>query len=195
MAEIHIYSGPMASGKTSKLLKKLHEYSNIYKRSVLLISYTEDYRGIESGISTHMYSDYSIKVPLGKYVNHIKVKNLSEIPDVILHQYSIIGIDEAQFYPDLEVFVRRHHLNPNLKFYLAGLKFTAENKPFGQLNNLEDIATTSRKFHSICARCDPSLNVAAGFTSYIGRKDKDILIGGLDIYEPLCTRHYFNVDV
>lgn len=199
MAQIHIFTGPMASGKTTKLLEKIHEYSNIYKRPVLLINFrgaerTTSLECYEKGVSTHVYGDYNIKVPVGKYVNCVKVNNLSEIEDVILYQYSVIGIDEAQFYPDLESFIRRHHLNSRLTFYLSGLTFTAENKPFGQLKNLEDISTTYRKFHSICARCEPELKTPAGQTSFIGGKNTEIVIGGLELYEPLCAKHYFGVE-
>jgi thymidine kinase len=201
MAQIHIYTGPMASGKTTKLLEKIHEYSNIYKKPVLLINYRKDDRGISrdtivsNGVSTHTYGDYSTKVPLGKYVYCVRVNTLSEIEDVILHQYSVIGIDEAQFYPDLELFIRKHHLNSRLRFYISGLTFTAENKPFGQLKNLEDISTTYQKFNSICSQCNPDREVPAGFTSFIGGKDTDVVIGGLDVYEPLCALHYFGIEV
>lgn len=193
MAQVHIFSGPMASSKTFELLKILHAYSNIHKEEVLLVNFKKDTRGdvSEHGATTHMYGDSSLKIPLGKYVNNIRVDRLSEISDETVNKYSVIGIDEAQFYPDLEEFIRKHFRNYNLKFYLAGLTYDSDNEPFGQLSKLEDIATTSQKFHSICTRCDPKDNVPAAFTYYNGTKGKEIVSGGLELYQPLCGRHYF----
>lgn len=200
MAEIHSYSGPMASGKSLELLKMIHMYSNVNKEPVLLVNYKGDDRGDHSdgdchGATTHAYGDSSMKIPLGKYVVSMRVHNLSEITDDIVNKYSVIGIDEAQFYPDLENFVRKHHRNYRLKFYLAGLKFDSDNEPFGQLDRLEDIATTSQKFHSICSQCNPRDMVPAAFTFFNGSKGKEIVSGGLDIYQPLCARHYFKIDI
>lgn len=200
MAEIHIYSGPMASGKSSELLKMIHMYSNTTKEEVLLINFKGDDRGGDhddnhvSGATTHAYGDSSLRIPLGKYVRSIRVNALSEIEDSVVEKYSVIGIDEAQFYPDLEVFIRKHFFNCGLTFYLAGLKFDSDNEPFGQLGKLENIATTSQKFHSICTRCDPKHKVPAGFTFFHGSKGKEIVSGGLDKYQPLCARHYFNIE-
>lgn len=191
MAFIHIYTGPMASGKTSKMLNHLHKYSNVTKDMVLLINYDGDDRTDSSdGVSTHMYGDSSAKIPIGKFVNAIRVKYLNSLDEDFISRYSVIGIDESQFYPDLEEFIRKYSQNKGLTFHVSGLCFDSDNKPFGQTMNLLDIATSFEKMTAICSKCDPKTMIPAGFTAADSSKDSVVVIGGLDIYRPLCHHHY-----
>jgi thymidine kinase len=186
MAIIQIYTGPMASGKTSKMLDQLHKYSNVTKERVLLVLFKGDTRS--SGISTHMYGDSSKKIPIGKYIDTIMVDKLEDI--ISISGYNIIGIDEAQFFTDLEEFVRRNSIYEKYTFHISGLSFDSNNKPFGYLMNLLDIATTFEKMTAICSRCDPRIMSPAGFTFAEVPKESVVKIGGLDMYRPLCYKHF-----
>lgn len=195
MASIHIYTGPMGSEKTSNILARIHKYSNITKERVLLINFSEDNRSeSRDGVSTHVYGDSSEKIPIGKYIDSVKVNILKEITDDIIGRYSVIGIDEAQFYPDLEEYIRYHSHNSNLTLYIAGLCFDSNNEPFGQVRNLLDIATTFEKLTAICSLCEPRMMSQASFTFATGKKpNAEVAIGGLDMYKPLCHRHYIQM--
>jgi thymidine kinase len=195
MAEIHVYTGPMASGKTSKMLSILHKYSNITKERVLLINFSGDDRvkDCSSGISTHMYGDSSSKIPIGKYIDPIRVNNLNDLNDMdILNNYSMIGIDEAQFYPDLNAFIRKH-IRSDIKFHISGLAYDSDNKIFGQISSLLDISTTFEKMTAICSKCSHKSMTLAGFTFSTKEKDSVISIGGMDMYTPLCLKHYLGI--
>ena len=191
MASINIYTGPMASGKTSKMMEKLHKYSNVTKERVLLVNFKGDDRTLDShGISTHFYGDHSIKIPIGKYIDPIRVTCLDELDEDFLIKYNIIGIDESQFYPDLENFIRYYGKNVKFTFYISGLSFDSDNNPFGQTLNLLDIATTFEKMTAICSLCNPRSMKPAAFTYTDKKKNNVIAIGGLDMYKPLCHFHY-----
>lgn len=190
MAFIHIYTGPMASGKTSKMLDILHRYSNVTKDRVLLINFLGDHRSTSTnGISTHLYGDYNQDLPLGKYIDVARVNVLFDVKNV--EDYSIIGIDEAQFFPDLELFIKKYLTFNNLTFHISGLSYDSDNNIFGQINNILPYSTTYEKMSAICSRCDPKKMIPAGFTICNINKNDIITIGGLDIYQPVCLFHYY----
>lgn len=95
--------GCMKSGKSSELLRRLSIESEIgYK--VLYINTKKDTRCIEgSSFSTHN--------PL--FTNGISLQNTTNIislfvlnlKEVNVEEYSVIGVDEAQFFDDLEVVI------------------------------------------------------------------------------------------
>lgn len=192
MAQIHVHTGPMASGKTSKMLHNLHKYSNVTRERVLLINFRGDSRAndSETGVSTHMYGDSSAKVPLGKYVDAHKVYRLSDLDHLnIFDNYNMIGIDEAQFYPDLKDFIV-NNLHKNCIFHIAGLSYDSDNNEFGELLKIQQFCTTFEKMSAICSECNPRSMTPAGFTYCEQLKESVVTIGGLDIYKPLCLRHY-----
>lgn len=191
MAVIHVKTGPMASEKTSSMLRDIHKFSNVAKERVLLINFSKDSRGsCESGVSTHMYGDSKFRIPIGKYIDPIRVSKLHDISKDTLGKYDHIAIDEAQFYPDLNSFIRSFQRDPSKTFYIAGLSFDSNNKPFGQVADLLDIATTFVKQTAICPVCDPKLMIPAAFTHVNHQKSDVVEIGGLDVYVPMCHRHY-----
>lgn len=205
MSEIHIFTGPMASGKTTSLLDKLHRYSNVCEERVLLINYLGDERSerLESsdsqglyyydgnGVSTHQYGD-TRNVILGKYIDAVRVTRLSEIPQKKLSKYNVIGIDEAQFYPDLYDFVEKSFFQKTVTYYISGLCTDSENLPFGEINRLLPLATTFQKMTAICAHCDRKKMVPAAYTISVKPKDTQVSFGGLDEYKPVCSFHFFN---
>lgn len=192
MAVIHVRTGPMACSKTAELMKFIHMYSNVNRTNVLLINFSGDNRtDSEDGVSTHMYGDSSKKVLLGKYIIPLKTTKLFDIPEDVIQKYNVIGIDEGQFYDDLEDFIRKYHRDYNKIFFISGLSFDSENRPFGQIANLLDIATTFEKMTAICPDCNPKEMSPASFTYYNGKKDSVVQIGGLELYKPLCALHYY----
>lgn len=184
----------MASGKTSKMLDIIHRYSNIHKQRVLLINFTGDCRSGENspGVSTHRYGDSSMKIPIGTYIVPIKVSRLGEITEELVDTYDMIGIDEAQFYPDLSEFVHKYK-QKKIMFHISGLSYDSDNKPFGQLLDIIDVCTTYEKMAAVCSRCDPKNMIPAGFTYANVKKESVVAVGGLDMYEPLCLEHYLEL--
>ena len=195
MAAIHIYTGPMASGKTSKMLDTLHKYSNVTKERVLLINFEGDDRGKDPGhgVTTHSYGDSSAKIPLGIYVDTIRCTELLSISHKKLDSYTMIGIDEAQFFTDLKEFINRNKRNSKLMIYVSGLAYDSNNNPFGQISELLNVATTFEKMTAICSICDPRSMTPAGFTYASKSKESVISIGGLEMYKPLCFKHYLDL--
>ena len=90
MLEYDIIIGPMFSGKSTELYRRINRFHSIGKR-VLIVNHQNDTR--TAGISTHDGREYSA----------IKCSHLMNLKDI--HSYDVIGIDEAQFFSDLYEFI------------------------------------------------------------------------------------------
>lgn len=191
---LDITFGPMFSGKTTSLLEKINNYitrNNIKKinNKILIINSALDTRKNESsGLSTHASS---LKRKLtSNNVKNIKVKNLCDIDGEFLNQFKYIAIDEAQFFNDLETFVR-YWLEKNKYIHCSGLLADSDKNNFGQLYKLICLADNIEHLKSYCVKCN-SYTKNAVFTKWNGSKNKEniIEIGSSDNYIPVCGKHY-----
>ena len=93
---IEVILGCMFSGKSTELLRRTARYKAIGK-NVLLINHIYDIRTNES-IRTHSdMKQTALKTDRLLNIYKLKVFNTSDV----------IGIDEAQFFPDLLEFIKR----------------------------------------------------------------------------------------
>lgn len=224
---LHVFVGPMASGKTTNVIDSLVKYTLIAKKKVLFINHLRDNRKPSDKEDTEQTSkdddakDVSIidanssdicVTPIVtetiKYSTHCKVRDargyhmidfisLNKLSDLDLEQlaqYTVIGIDEAQFYPDLfdavSYFVRVMHKT----VYVSGLDGDSSMKKFGQVSDLSCIAETYIKLSAVCGDCvnETGQFRDAAFTKYVGsaKKDSQLLVGGLEVYAPRCRDHH-----
>lgn len=117
---VEIIIGSMFSGKSTELLRRLSRYEAV-SIPTLLINHTFDTR---TGLSvkTHNNVEKSAK----------KLKTLMELVDTDIYDTAeVIGIDEAQFFPDLKEFVL--HSEKDKIIIIAGLDGDSERMPFGQI--------------------------------------------------------------
>ena len=95
MSELHLIIGCMFSGKTSKLLniaKTLHDSGT----KVMLINYFEDTRYSTADTTTHDGVSINLKTHMVKDLN-----------SVVYGDYSVICVNEAQFFPNLLNFCKQ----------------------------------------------------------------------------------------
>jgi len=119
-ARIEIILGPMFSGKSTELLRRCSRLEAIGKH-VLYINHTYDTR-TDDAIRTHSaHRQTALKLP-----------ELSAIPDDIYTGADVIGIDEAQFFPDLYDFVLVCERDGKTVI-MSGLDGDSERKPFGHI--------------------------------------------------------------
>ena len=117
---IEIILGCMFSGKSTELIRRLSRYEAV-GISTLLINSSFDTR-TDDGVKTH---NNIIK-------NAKKTRNLMSI--VNTDEYitnNVIGIDEAQFFPDLKEFVLYSENNKTI--IIAGLDGDSDRQPFGEI--------------------------------------------------------------
>jgi thymidine kinase len=171
---IHIYTGCMFSGKSSKLMSIINQYSLVDEK-IVVINYIKDCRYSEGVIATHDGATHGA----------IRVATLSQInlDDVILH--NVIVVDEAQFYPDLCKYAEKW-ANMGKKVYVGGLDGTFQRDLFGQVAMLLPKAEKVTKFHAVC-HCKQE----AAFSERLTTETDVELIGGKEQYNAVCRKCYF----
>ena len=172
-----LFMGCMYSGKTSRLIAIYHECKQTGK-SVCVINYAGDTRYHAELMSSHD----RVMIPCTKVLNIYDVfknnKKLLEETDVFL-------INEGQFFPDLFEVVKLL-VNYHKKIvYVGGLDGDFERKQFGQLIKLIPLATAYEKLYAKCA-CGEK----AAFTKRRTNDEEQTVIGGTDMYIPVCQVCY-----
>lgn len=98
----------------------------------------------------------------------------------------MIGIDEAQFFGDLYEFCRQAADREGKTVIVAGLDGDFKRRRFGSVLDLIPIADTVTKLTSRCEVCGKR----ALFTMRKTEEKETELIGGAEVYMPVCRSHY-----
>ena len=192
-AYLEIILGSMYSGKTSRLVEiyKQYKFCNI---SVVVINHSVDTRYDDELLSTHD----KIKIPCIKtetlfdiypYDLNLEegVQNIPRVTDKFkIVASEVILINEGQFFPDLEEFVKNLLANDK-KVYVCGLDGDFERKKFGQILNLIPLCDKVTKLTSLCSICK---NGAPGIFSKRITLETEQTVVGSDNYIPVCRKCY-----
>ena len=178
---IELIVGPMFSGKTKTLLRRIRDLERNRQNIVLCITHADDDRyTMENQIVSHDGD------------SHVAIAVRELLPLVSLPIYrnaTHIIIEECQFFPDLFPFVTKGADAHRKAFICAGLDGDFMREPFGQVIDLVPHCDTIQKLNADCARC--SEKGTAIFTARRrGRGSDQVYIGGKETYEPMCRRHY-----
>ena len=167
MSRIIVYTGPMFSSKTAFLLAE-YERSQIAERKTVAFKPAIDGR----------FGTDIIKSRNAVQIEAICISDLIEIEAYDAQDYFI---DEFQFLKgDIQIIQNMAGRGKN--FYISGLDMTAEGKPFAIMQELLCIADEVEKRKAICVDCK---NSNATHSYFLGKKDKDVLVGDKE-YIPLC---------
>lgn len=173
--QIQVIFGPMFSGKTTELIRRLHRYQ-FAKQRCLVVQYAKDVRYGYEKISTHD----------GQILPALSCINLTDLqPEAA--KYDVIGIDEGQFFPDIVTFC--NILADQGKILIvAALDGTFQKEGFGDVLNLVPLSESVIKLNAICTNCGKE----AAFTRRKGLETKIEIIGGVEEYEAVC-RNCFRI--
>ena len=125
-----------------------------------------------------------------------KIDNLKSFVDMVIDddlKYDLIMIDEAHFFTDLFESVKLLLLNTdNTDIIVCGLDGDYMMNPIGQILELIPLSDTCIKLNSKCVKCNvEDLSITnAPFTLRIIDNNEQILIGGMDMYLPVCRTHH-----
>ena len=177
---LEIILGSMYSGKTSRLVE-IYKQCTFCNISVCVINHSIDNRYDTELLSTHD----QIKIPCIKtnklmdvWVEYTNLEKIS-LSNVIL-------INEGQFFPDLEEFVKKLLLNGK-KVYVCGLDGDYERKKFGQILDLIPLCDKVTKLTSLCGMCK---NGTLGIFSKRITSEQIQTVVGCDNYIPVCRSCY-----
>lgn len=195
---IELIVGPMFSRKTSSLLRKTEEVRLQYPDSkILYIIHSLDR---ERKMLSHSFIFDQKQSHLSVIDDFLYIQKLEEFEpksDVI---YGAICIDEAQFFEDLDVFVKKNNNRQNIKnIFIAGLDGSCKMEKFSgsKIYDILPYCDTFSKNNALCKIClNNNIRVAAPFTKLdkgVVKElpENDILIGGGSMFYPVCRNHYF----
>jgi thymidine kinase len=177
----HLVSGPMFSGKTTKLVglvRKAHHG----KKKVTVVKFSGDTRYSETSISSHD----------GDICDSISCTNLADLENLhLLGEEDILFIDELQFYKDA-VQIIPALLEKGVEIVATCLNGDFTQKPFPVVSQLLPYVTRYTLKTAICKHCksEDAVFSCLKASKPADYKDGEPLIGGVDKYVPLCIRCY-----
>ena len=187
---IEVICGPMFSGKTEELIKRLRR-ACFARQNVVVFKPQIDDRYDKVDVVSH--SDQRINsIPV--HTANCIAKRMESLSD----QVSVVGVDEAQFFDDSLVAVVERLADSGKRVIIAGLDMDYMAKPFTPMDSLLARAELITKQLAICVVCgNPagrSQRVEAQAAKYIGSgvitAENPIEIGAVGAYEARCRHHY-----
>lgn len=166
-------TGPMFSGKTSELIRRVRRYCCAGKRC-LVVKHGEDTRYLKEHVVTHT----NTSLPA------MRVERLS---CVLAHadRYDVVAVDEGQFFDDLEAGAKA--LADRGKVVLvAALNGTFERRPFKQVSELMAACEGVQHLVAICSMCFRD----APFSKRVTGELDERVVGGADKYMAVCRTCY-----
>ena len=175
MGLINVFTGPMKSGKTSKLIAIYEDLKDTTNKKCMMFKPTIDSRFAENEVVSRT----------GDKVFSINIQNIYDLlpyKDLV----DIFFIDEFQFLEGQDIsMIINNFIDNGKKFYIAGLNLTSERKPFGSIPQLLALAEEVEYLEAKCDNCGGN----AIYTYCKDHKKEDILIGD-DNYLSLCHKCY-----
>ena len=192
VGSLRVVVGPMFAGKTSEIQSVVRRYGCLGKR-VLVLTADIDTRyqgGGSSAVTAIVNHDRAavpaVAVPVAGLMSVIQTPDFAEATAIV--------VDEAQFFvgcliPFVVAAVESHGKH----VVVVGLDSDAGREPFGDVLALITKADVVEKKTALCRRCGDG--TAAIFTRSVVSKegrDSQVAVGGADMYEPVCRRHYLS---
>lgn len=187
--ELHVAAGPMCAGKTTYLMSNGNSHI-MCGFDVVYINSIVDVRS-DTNISTHnvLFGDNVEEKFSKEQFRATKVSKLADASDLV-EAGDVVLIDEAQFFPDLVETVCKWVDDQNKIVFVAGLNSDFKRQPFGSICQLLALADSVQILHSYCKFCEKKSRQKAIFTTRLTSDADEIIIGGTDIYAPVCRYHY-----
>lgn len=178
---LRIIVGPMFAGKTSEIQSVVRRYGCLNK-SVLVLTADIDTRYQQDAVVNHD----RVSVP----AHAVPVTGLMEVLGWLgFAEATAIVVDEAQFFVGCLIpFVRAAVDEFGKHVVVVGLDSDAEQRPFGDVLALAAHADSIEKKTALCKRCGDG--TAAIFTRSLISRNTQVSVGGAELYEPVCRRHY-----
>lgn len=169
---IEVICGPMFSGKTEELIRRLRR-AQIARQAVAIVKpVTDDRYG-----SGHIVSHNQQRIPSRA------IRHSSEILEAAADA-QVIGIDEAQFFDAGIVQICEKLADGGKRVIVAGLDQDYTARPFEPIPQLLAMAEYITKTLAICVQCGNPANR----TQRVGAARGRIAVGSTELYEARCRR-------
>lgn len=170
---IEVVCGPMFSGKSEELIRRLRR-ALIARKRVQVFKPVIDVRYSANEIVSHADSRMKSEV----------VSNAGEILQKLDWRTQVVGIDEANFLGPELVEVAQQLADSGKQVIIAGLDTDYMGRPFPPMPDLLCLAESITKTLAICLRCGNP----AKHTQRLVDSDALIVVGATGMYEARCRR-------
>lgn len=167
--KIELIIGPMFSGKTTELIRRVERLS-YGKKNIISINHQSDIRYNSSNITSHN----------GSSIDALSCLHLMPIISKF-DDFDVIAIDEGQFFDDIVEFSEMM-ANQGKLVIVAALDGDFKQEPFGQIPQLIPHAEKIDKLTAVCIKCGQD----APFTTRVSHCDNVIKVGGPEMYQSVC---------
>ncbi|KAH9611873.1 hypothetical protein KSS87_019552 [Heliosperma pusillum] len=190
--EVHVFfKGDNTHGEAENTYQMLSELTRVIKdkaytpENIALIKSDKDTRYELNSVVTHDGNKYPC------WALHNLSSFRQKIGPSAYNELDVIGIDEAQFFEDLYDFCQTAADNDGKTIIVAGLDGDYLRRSFGSVLDIIPLADSVTK---LTARC----NVCGKLANFTLRKTEETdteVIGGAEVYMPVCRKHYISGQV
>jgi thymidine kinase len=175
---IEVITGPMFSGKSEELIRRLKR-ARIARQRVSCYKPDIDLRYHRTSIASH--SSQTHEAETVATTGHLRATLFPQ-----LEQVEVVGIDEVQFFdePIIALAIELVHLGKRV--IIAGLDTTFTAEPFGPVPALMAIADEVTKLSAVCMTC----GAPAIHTQRLGASQELVVVGAAGLYEARCRAHF-----
>jgi len=170
---IEIVSGPMFSGKSEELIRRLRR-ANIARKRVQAFKPVIDDRYSATEIVSHG----------DQRMDSVVVSSAREIIEKLDWRTQVVGVDEANFFGADLVDVATQLADTGKQVVIAGLDTDYLGRPFTPMPELLCVAESITKMLAICMRCGNP----AKHTQRLVESSDLIVVGAAGMYEARCRR-------
>jgi thymidine kinase len=170
---IEVICGPMFSGKSEELIRRLRR-AMIARKRVQVFKPAIDVRYSEDEIVSH--GDQRMKCDV--------VSSAAEILATLDWRTQVIGIDEPNFLGAGLIEVATQLADAGKQVIISGLDTDYMGRPFPPIPDLLALAESITKTLAICVRCGNP----AKHTQRLVESDELIVVGAAGMYEARCRR-------
>jgi thymidine kinase len=177
--EFMIFTGPMFSGKTSRMIMEIERFKYQHKNIEVFKPHI-DIRYSDEDIVTH--GGAKLHATCIKHASDI-LERLQSLPDD--HPVHVVAVDEAFMIngiADVLLFLFKN----GVTIIVSSLEISSSGKSFKEMEKMLPWATMVKKCSAICLVCGKN----AFYTHRKIEHDNEVCIGGSEIYEPRCFTHY-----
>jgi thymidine kinase len=173
MGWIEVIVGPMFSGKSEELIRRLRraEYG---RQRVQIFKPVIDQRYAKNGIVSHSGLEIASEL----------VRTGSEVLEKVAPRTEVVGIDEAQFLGETIIDACSRLAELGKRVIVAGLDTDFMGRPFEPMPRLLAVAEEITKLLAICMSCgNPAVH-----TQRLVASEELIVVGATGMYEARCRR-------
>jgi len=170
---IEVICGPMFSGKSEELIRRLRRAMIARKRVQVFKPVIDTRYGLEEIVS---HGDLRMNAEV--------VNTGGEILEHVDWRSEVIGVDEANFMGASLVTAVQRLADSGKQVIVAGLDTDYLGRPFVPIPDLLALAESITKVLAICVRCGNP----AKHTQRLRGADDLIVVGAADMYEARCRR-------